>query len=246
MKFLVCISKTTDTTSKIGFNDKADALIEDGIQFILNPYDEWYSLVKALELKEQLGGSVDVIHVGNNNADILIRKALAIGADAAIRIDEEPSNSYSVACQIAEFAKDKSYDLIFTGKETIDYNSAEIGSMIAEHLNLPYASHCNNLEWNEGKALCSCEVEGGSRVIEIATPFVISSCKGIAEQRIPNMKGIIDAKKKPLDVIKIDSVEALAKLYKFELPPAKTGVRMIDPSNIDELVSILKDELKII
>lgn len=246
MKFLVCISKTTDTTSKIGFNANADALVEDGLQFILNPYDEWYSLVKALELKEQLGGTVDVVHVGNNSSDILIRKALAIGADAAYRIDEDLTTSYGVAHQISEFAKDKSYDIIFTGKETIDYNSSEIGAMIAERLNLPFASHCNKMEAADGKILCSCEVEGGIQIIEVPMPLVVSTCKGIADQRIPNMKGIIDAKKKPLEVIKIQSVESLAKLQKFELPPSKTGVRMIDPANIDEMVAVLRDELKII
>lgn len=246
MKLLVCISKTTDTTSKIGFNANADQLVEEGLQFILNPYDEWYSLVKAIELKEKFGGTVEVVHVGNGNSDILIRKALAIGADAAYRIDEDKTTSFGVAHQISEFAKDRSYDIIFTGKETIDYNSAEIGSMIAEHLKLPFASHCNHMEAADGGILCSCEMEGGVRIIEVQIPFVVSTCKGIAEQRIPNMKGIIDAKKKPLEVLKIQALDSPAKLLKFELPPAKTGVRMIDPSNIDEMVAILKDELKII
>lgn len=246
MKLLVCISKTPDTTSKIRFDAESKYFLDEGVQYILNPYDEWYSLVRAIEIREKSGGQVDVIHLGNSSSDILIRKALAIGADAAYRIDDEVLNSTSVAFQIASFVKENPYDIIFVGKETIDHNSSEVGSKLAEFLNLPFVSYCNHLEIENDHAVCSTEIEGGNEIIELKTPFVLSAAKGLAEQRIPNMKGIIDAKKKPLTIIQKINVENNSELVRFELPPAKSGVRMIDPDKLEELVDIFKNELKII
>lgn len=246
MKLLVCISKTPDTTSKISFSQDGKRYLDEGIQYILNPYDEWYALVRAIELKEKYSGQVDVIHVGNAASDILIRKALAIGADAAFRVDMEPSNSDEIAIQISEFAKKNNYDIIFCGKETIDHNSSEVGSRIAQYLELPYLSYCNHLEFEQDSVNASCEVEGGIAILNLKTPFVLSAAKGLAEQRIPNMKGIIDAKKKPLEVISPVQCEQLTELVSFELPITKSGVRMIDPTNIDEMVGVFKNELKII
>lgn len=246
MKLLVCISKTPDTTSKISFDSQGKRFIEEGVQYILNPYDEWYSLVRAIELKEKFGGQVDVIHVGLASSDILIRKALAIGADAAFRVDADSENSDDVAFQISNFAKDKSYDIIFVGKETIDHNSSEVGSRLAQYLDLPFVSYCNSLSIELPNASCSCEIEGGIELVELKIPFVLSAAKGLAEQRIPNMKGIIDAKKKPLEVINKVSVEHLVELVEFELPVAKSGVQMINPNDIDTMVGIFKSELKII
>lgn len=246
MRLLVCISKTPDTTSKIRFDADSKNFIEEGVQFILNPYDEWYSLVRAIEIRESIGGQVDVIHVGNTSSDILIRKALAIGADAAFRIEDEASNSTSVAFQIAEFVKSNPYDIVFVGKETIDHNGSEVGSKLAAYLNLPFVSFCNYLEITNNTAVCSMEIEGGNEIIELNIPFVLSAAKGLAEQRIPNMKGIIDAKKKPLNVIAKVNVENHSELVRFETPAAKSGVRMIDPDKLDEMVDIFKNELKII
>lgn len=246
MRLLVCISKTPDTTSKIRFDADSKNFIEEGVQFILNPYDEWYSLVRAIEIRESIGGQVDVIHVGNTSSDILIRKALAIGADAAFRIEDEASNSTSVAFQIAEFLKSNPYDIVFVGKETIDHNGSEVGSKLAAYLNLPFVSFCNHLEITNNTAVCSMEIEGGNEIIELNIPFVLSAAKGLAEQRIPNMKGIIDAKKKPLNVIAKVNVENHSELVRFETPAAKSGVRMIDPDKLDEMVDIFKNELKII
>ncbi|HRG68645.1 MAG TPA: electron transfer flavoprotein subunit beta/FixA family protein [Saprospiraceae bacterium] len=246
MKLLVCISKTPDTTSKISFSQDGKRYLDEGIQYILNPYDEWYALVRAIELKEKFGGQIDVIHVGNATSDILIRKALAIGADAAFRIDMEPMNSDEIAKQIAKFAKENSYDLIFCGKETIDHNSSEVASRIAQYLDIPYLSYCNHLEIENDKIVASCELEGGVVLLEAKIPVVISAAKGLAEQRIPNMKGIIDAKKKPLEVISPIETEQLVELVCFELPPVKSGVKMIDPTQIDEMVAVFKNELKII
>jgi len=246
MRLLVCIAKTPDTTSKIRFDDSGKTFINEGVQYILNPYDEWYSLVRAIELKEKLGGQVDIIHVGNASSDILIRKALAIGADVAYRIDDEINDSKSVAFQIAEHVKNNPYDIILVGKETIDHNGSEVGSMIAGFLDLPFVSYCNHLEIDNDSAVCSTEIEGGNEIIELKMPFVLSAAKGLAEQRIPNMKGIIDAKKKPLNVLEKKESTNFTELVRFETLPAKTGVRMINPDNIDEMVDIFKNELKLI
>ncbi|MBK8955742.1 MAG: electron transfer flavoprotein subunit beta/FixA family protein [Saprospiraceae bacterium] len=246
MNFLVCISKTADTTSKIAFDAEGKRFSEEGVQFILNPYDEWYGLVRAIELRDQLGGKVDVIHVGGAASEILIRKALAIGADAAYRIDDEATNAWSVATQISEFAKGKNYDIIFTGKETIDYNNAEVGAMISEFLDIPFISLCMKLDVADQQANCSCESEGGYLNLAVELPVVISAAKGLAEQKIPNMKGIIDAKKKPLELIPAVPVSQKTELLQYEVPEGKKGVQMIDPANIDEMVALFKNELKII
>jgi electron transfer flavoprotein beta subunit len=247
MKQLVCISKTPDTTAKIRFEDGGKNFIEEGVQYILNPYDEWYALVRALEIKEQFGGQVDIVHVGDSSSEILLRKALAIGADSAYRIDDIPTSSDCVASQIASFAKANSYDIIYLGKETIDHNSSEVGSKLAGLLDLPFLSYCNKLEIHtDQKAICSLEIEGGNAIVEVRVPFVVSAAKGLAEQRIPNMKGIIDAKKKPLHIIEKSSAAEYTELIRFETPAPKTGVRMIHPDQLDELVNVIKNDLKLI
>jgi len=246
MNLLVCISKTPDTTSKISFDASGTRLVEDGVQFIMNPYDEWYALVRALELKEKFGGQVDVVHVGTSSSEMILRKALAIGADAAFRIDKEPLDSMDTATQLAAYAGPKNYDIIFLGKETIDHNGSEMGALLAAMLNLPFLSYANHLELEGNTATLQVEIEGGVEVLKVNLPFILSAAKGLAEQRIPNMKGIMDAKKKPLEVITpVSSVQKVI-VSRFEQPPVKTSVRMIDPSNMDELVSILKNDLKII
>ena len=159
------------------------------VQYIMNPYDEWYALVRALEAKEQLGGEVTVINVGPASNDVVIRKALAIGADKAVRIDSEASDSFQVASEIANHAKSGNFDIIYLGKETIDYNGAELGSMIAELLDMPYISFASKMELSDNVAKIERDIEGGIEVVEVQTPLVISAAKGLAEQRIPNMRG---------------------------------------------------------
>ena len=246
MNLLVCRSRTPDTTSKITFEADSRKLKEDGLVFILNPYDEWYALVKAIELKEKFGGQVDVIHVGNSNAEVVMRKALAIGADAAFRIDIEPDSSWEVAKYISDFAKTKAYDLILLGKETIDHNGSETGAMVAEFMDLPYISYCNKLDIDGTKATIAREIEGGTETSEVNLPFVLSAAKGLAEQRIPNMKGIMDAKKKPLDIIAVDKLGSDLELVRFELPPVKSGVKMLAVDDMDALIKILHEEAKVI
>ena len=244
MKILVCISKTPETTAKIAFKDGNTAYDESGVQFIMNPYDEWYALVRAVELKEANGGSVTVINVGPATNDVVIRKALAIGADDAIRVDTTPISSMNVAKQIAEQAQ--GYDLILTGKETIDYNGSEVGAMIAEYLDLPYMSYATNLEVAGTTATISRDIEGGSEISEVALPLVISAAKGMAEQKIPNMRGIMMAKRKPLNVVPPVSADDLAVTSAFTLPEGKTAVKMIEPDNMDELVRLLQEEAKVL
>lgn len=247
MKILVCIAQTPDTTAKVAFKNDSTAYDPTGVTFIMNPYDEWYALVRACEISEtNPGSSVTVICVGGADTDQTIRKALAIGADSAVRVNAEPVSSLFVAKQIAEYAKTGGFDLVLTGKETIDFNGSEMGAMVAEFLTWPYISYANSLIINGNTAHIGREIEGGSEVCEAETPLVISAAKGMAEQRIPNMRGIMGARAKPLSVIEPVAVSEPVKLVKFTLPPAKTGVKLVDADNMDELVRLLHEEAKAI
>ena len=247
MKILVCISKTPDTTSKISFKEDNKKYDESGVQWIINPYDEWYALVRAIELKEKNSSAqLHIINVGNADSDPIIRKALALGGDEAIRINAANDDSYFIAAQIAEVAKQNSYDLILTGKETIDYNSSSVGGMIAALLDFPYISLATKFELNESIATVTREIEGGEEIDEVNLPAVVSCQKGVAEQRIPNMRGIMAARTKPLKVVEPANIEALTHIISFELPPPKAGVKMISPDNVEELVRLLHEEAKVI
>ncbi len=246
MKILVCISQTPDTTAKISFNADGTEFNSAGVQFIMNPYDEWYALVRACELKETLGGTVVALNVGPAANETTIRKALAIGADEAVRIDADPKSAAFTAKQIAGYAKDENFDLILFGKETIDYNGSEVGAMVAEHLDLPYISYASKLDLNGNVAAVERDIEGGVEVLEVALPLALSAAKGMAEQRIPNMRGIMMARTKPLKVLPPVAVDEPVKTIKFTLPPAKAGVKLVDPENMDELVRLLHEEAKVI
>lgn len=246
MKLLVCVSKTPDTTSKITFKNNNTEFDAAGVQFIMNPYDEWYALVRALELKEAQGGTVTLINVGPAENDQVIRKGLALGADDAVRINLDAKSSLNVAKQIAEFAKNENYDIVFLGKESIDYNGSEVGAMIAEYLDLPFISYASKLDMNGNTATISRDIEGGTEVLEVETPFVVSAAKGLAEQRIANMKGIMTAKTKPLKVVEPVAFEDVTVATQYELPAPKSAVKMIQPDNMDELVRLLHEEAKVI
>jgi electron transfer flavoprotein beta subunit len=246
MKILVCISKAPDTTSKIAFTNNNTQFDENGVQYIVNPYDEWYALVRGLELKETLGGTLTIITVGAAADEAVIRKALAIGADEAVRVDADPKDAYFTAAQIAEYAKGQNFDLILTGKETINYNGSQVAGMIAEALDLPFISLAAKLDVNGSTATLEREIVGGVQVVEVALPAVVSCAKGMAEQRIPNMRGIMAARTKPLQVIAPVAVEELTSYKEFALPPAKSAVKLIDPNNMDELVALLHNEAKVI
>lgn len=246
MKILVCISKAPDTTSKIAFTEGNTKFDDNGVQYIVNPYDEWYALVRGLELKESLGGTVTIITVGTAADDATIRKALAIGADDAVRIDTEALDAYQVAAEIANYAKDKSFDLVLTGKETINYNGSQVGGMIAEHLDLPFVSLASKLAINGTTATLEKEIIGGSQVVEAQLPLVVSCAKGMAEQRIPNMRGIMAARTKPLAVQAVASSEQLTTFTSYELPAPKSAVKMLQPDEMDKLVELLHNEAKVI
>src|SRR6188472_2978502 len=189
MKILVCITKTPDTTAKIAFADNNTKFAADGVQWIINPYDEWYALVRAIELKEADPATIiHLITIGNADSDPIIRKALALGGDEAIRVNAASHDSFYIASQIAEVAKQGGYELIFTGKETIDYNGSSIGGMVAELLDMPYVSLATKFDLAGNKATITREIEGGEEVCEVELPVVVSCQKGVAEQRIPNMR----------------------------------------------------------
>ena len=247
MNILVCISKTPDTTAKIAFTEGNTKFDENGVQWIINPYDEWYSLVRAIEIKEKdPTTNIHLITVGGPEAEPIIRKALALGGDEAIRVNINSNDSFVIAQQIAAIAKQGAYDLIMTGKETIDYNSACIGSMLSAILDLPYVSLANHLEVNGNTATIQREIEGGEETNEVILPMIISCQKGMAEQRIPNMRGIMAARTKPLKVVEPIATNAHTSIKEFSFPPAKTGVKLIAPDQMDELVKLLKEEAKVI
>ncbi len=247
MKILVCISKSPDRTAKIAFTDNNTKFDTGGVQWIINPYDEWYALVRAIELKEADASTViHLVTVAGADADPIIRKALALGGDEAIRVNVDSQDSFYIASQIAEVAKAGGYDLVFTGKETIDYNGSSIGGMVAELLNLPYVSLATKFDISGNKANITREIEGGEETCEAELPLVVSCQKGMAEQRIPNMKGIMSARTKPLKVVEPAAADTLTSVVKFELPPAKAGVKLVDAENAEELVRLLHEEAKAI
>ena len=246
MKILVCVSKTPDTTAKISFNADSTAFNPAGVQFIMNPYDEWYALVRAIDLAKATSGTVTLINVGAADSDAVIRKGLALDANDAVRIDLQAKSAMNTAFQIAEYAKTQGYDIIFTGKETIDYNGSEVGGMIAEYLDLPFISYASKLDMAGNTATIERDIEGGVEIVEVQTPFVVSASKGMAEQRIPNMMGIMKSKSKPLSVVAPQPFEDLSVITKFDLPAAKAGVKMLNPENMEELVRLLHEEAKVI
>ena len=246
MKILVCISKAPDTTSKIAFTEQNTKFDENGIQYIINPYDEWYALVRALEIKEAGNADVTIITVGSADDEAIMRKALAIGADNAIRIDADPKDAYFTAVQIANYAKTNTFDLILTGRETINYNGSHVAGMIAEILDFPLISQASKLDINGTSLSLEREIIGGLQVVEVAMPAVISCAKGMAEQRIPNMRGIMAARTKPLTVLPAVAAEELTSFISYSIPNSKSAVKLIDPMNMDELVELLHNEAKVI
>jgi electron transfer flavoprotein beta subunit len=245
MKILVCISHVPDTTSKINFIENNTKFDTNGVQFIIGPYDD-YALARAIELKETSGATVTVLNVGTAETEPTIRKALAIGADDAIRINAEPTDSFFVASQIAEQAKTGGYDLILMGRESIDYNSGVVHGIVGEMLGMPSISPVMKLDIDGTKVKMAREIEGGKEYVEATLPLVAGCQEPIAEWKIPNMRGIMSAKTKPLKVIEPKAVDSGVKTQKFELPAAKGSVKMISSDNVSELVNLLKSEAKVL
>jgi electron transfer flavoprotein beta subunit len=247
MKILVCICPVPDTTTKIAFSDNNTHFNTQGVTFIINPYDEWYALVRALELKESgAATAVHLVTVGKADAEPVIRKALALGGDEAIRIDTDSNEPYIVAAQIAEYAKSEGYDLVLCGKESIDYNSGVVGGMLAELLDMNYLGFATKVDIAGTNVTVKREIDGGEETDSCALPLVISCQKGVAEARIPNMRGIMAARTKPLKVVPAASVASVSAIVSYEMPPAKSGVKMISADNMDELVNLLHTDAKVI
>lgn len=244
MKILVCISSVPDTTSKVSFEADNTVFNKAGVQYIIGPYDD-YALARAVELKEANGGTVTVLNVGGADAEPQIRKALAIGADDAVRIDAEPTDSYFVASEIANYAKDKGFDLILMGRETTDYNSGVVHGMVGEMLGLPSFSPVMELNVDGSAVKMSREIEGGKEKIETTLPAVFGCQEPIAEWKIPNMRGIMSARTKPLSVIPA-SGEILTSVANYELPPAKGACKMIDADDAGSLIKLLQTEAKVL
>ena len=245
MKILVCITHVPDTTSKIAFTDGDTRYDESGVQFIIGPYDD-YALARAVELKEAHGGSVTVLNVGEQNTEPTIRKALAIGADDAIRINATPTDSMFVAQQIAEVAKQENYDLILMGRESIDFNSGVVHGIVGGMLDIPSISPVMQLDIDGKKAKLEREIEGGKELIEVELPIVAGCQEPIAEWKIPNMRGIMTARTKPLNVVEPVSGEGLTSTEKYETISPKGDVKLIDPENPEELIDLLNNEAKVL
>lgn len=245
MKILICITHVPDTTSKINFVDNNTKFDTNGVQFIIGPYDD-YALARAVELKDSHQATVTVLNVGGAETEPTIRKALAIGADDAIRVNTEPTDSFFVAKQIAEQAKAGGYDLVLTGRESIDFNGGVVHSLVGELLGWPSLSPVMKLELDGTKAKLSREIEGGKEQLEVSLPFVAGCQEPIAEWKIPNMRGIMAARTKPLKVVEPVAVDKGTTLKSFELPPAKGAVKMIGADNVAELVTLLKSEAKVL
>ncbi len=245
MKILVCITHVPDTTSKIAFTDNNTAFDKTGVQYIIGPYDD-YALARAVELKEQLGGSITVLNVGEAETEPTLRKALAIGADDAIRVNAAPTDAFFVANQIANIAKEENYDLILMGRESIDFNGGQVHGMVGELLDIPSLSPVMTLDIDGTTAKMTREIEGGKESVEAELPLVLGCQEPIAEWKIPNMRGIMTARTKPLNVVEPSDTSTRTATQSFELPPAKGAIKMIDADNVQELVDLLKNEAKVI
>lgn len=247
MKILVPISNVPDTTTKISFANGDTQFNSAGVQFIINPYDEWYALVRALELKEAgKAEKVTLIHVGLADSEATIRKGFALGADDAVRVDADAPDAFFVGEQVAKYAKENGYELIMAGKETINFNGSSVGAMIAGFMDIPLVSLATKFDLEGNKATIEHDIDGGTQVVECELPLVVSCAKGMAEQRIPNMKGIMAARTKPLTVIPASGSDKLTNVKSFSLSAGRTTVKMIDENNMDELVNLLHTEAKVI
>lgn len=248
MKILVCISHVPDTTSKINFANGDTEFDTNGVQFVINPNDE-FGLTRAIWFQEKQGATVTVVNVGGPETEPTLRKALAIGANEAIRVNANPQDGYFVATQLAEVAKNGNYDLIICGKESLDYNGGMVPGMLAGILNHNFLNSCINLEVDGSNVNAVREIDGGKETVSTTLPLVIGGQKGLVEEkdlRIPNMRGIMTARTKALTILEPVSADAKTKAVKFEKPAPKSAVKMFTVDTLDELVSALHNEAKVI
>ncbi len=248
MKILVCISHVPDTTSKINFTDNDTKFDTNGVQFVINPYDE-FVLTRAMWFKEKQAASVTVVNVGNATTEPTLRKALAIGADNAIRVNAEATDGLSVAKELAAVVKDGGYDLVLAGKESSDYNGQMVPGMLAALAGFNFVNACVGLEVDGTNATAEREMDGGHETVATSLPLVVGGQKGIVEEtdlRIPNMRGIMMARKKPLTVVEPVGGNSATNTESFEKPAPKGAVKLVDADNVDELINLLHTEAKVI
>lgn len=248
MKILVCISSVPDTTSKINFTADKSAFDKNGIQWVINPLDE-FALTKAVNLQTSAGATVTVLNVGTAETEAVVRKALAIGANDAVRVNVEPKDSFSTAKEIAAYAQNGNFDLILCGKESLDYNGAAVPGMVAQLLDRPFINACVGLELSSGEAKAVREIDGGRETVSVKLPAVIGGQKGLVDEKdliIPNMRGIMSARTKPLQVVEPSSTEVKVQPVSFDSVPPRANVKLVSPDNLDELVRMLHEEAKVI
>lgn len=248
MKILVCISNVPDTTSKINFVNGDTEFDTNGVQYVINPNDE-FGLTRAVQIKEQSGAQITVVSVGGADSEATLRKALAIGADEAIRVNANPTDGLAVAKELASVVKNGGFDLIITGTESIDYNGGMVPGMMAGILDFNFVNACIGLEVAGNEATTVREIDGGKETAKVQLPLIIAGKKGLVEEkdlRIPNMRGIMTARTKALNIIEPTTSEKGSSIVKFEKPAAKSAVKLVSPDNLDELVSLLHNEAKVI
>ncbi|MDB4922422.1 electron transfer flavoprotein subunit beta/FixA family protein [Mucilaginibacter sp.] len=245
MKILVCISNVPDTTTKITFTDNNTQFNNNGVQFILNPYDE-IALARAIELTDGGKGTITVINVGEAATEPTIRKALAIGATDAVRVNAKPHDAWYVAYQVAEYIKANPFDLVLTGRESIDYNGSKVAGMLGELLDLPSVSIIKKLDLDGDKVTVEREIEGGKEVLTIPLPIVAGTAEGVAEPKIPNMRGIMSARTKPLNVIEPVEVKTFSEIISYETPAPRGQVKLVSADDTAKLVDLLHEEARVI
>jgi len=245
MKILVCINNVPDTTTKITFTDNNTQFNTNGVQFILNPYDE-IALARAIELTDGDKGTITVINVGEANTEPTIRKALAIGAHDAVRINAKPHDAWFVACQIAQYIKANPFDLVLTGRESIDYNGSKVAGMLGELLDMPSVSIIKKLDIEGNTATVEREIEGGKEILTIPFPFIAGTAEGVAEPKIPNMRGIMSARTKPLTVIEPVNVQTNLEIISYETPAPRGQVKLVPADDAAQLVELLHTEARVI
>ena len=246
MKILVCISYVPDTTARISFTEDGKELNKEGVPFIIGPYDD-YALARAVELKESTAvEEIVVLNVGLQESESSLRKALAIGADRSIRIDTSPTDAYVVAHQIANFLQEEPFDLVLMGRESIDFNGGVVHALVGAMTNTLSISLVMRLELQGRTAHLQCEIEGGTEEIEAQLPLILGCQEPIAEWKIPNMRNIMMARSKPLEVRTASAVVARTESQVFSSPPPRTKVQLIKPDQTDELIRLLKEEAKVL
>jgi len=249
MRILVCISNVPDTTTKVRFSNDNTSFDENGVQWIINPWDE-LALTRAMEIKEDASNpvsNVTVVTVGGAGVEPTLRKALAIGADDAIRVDGVAGDAFYVATQLAEVVKGGDFGMVLCGIESSDYNGSAVGGMLSEMLEAPSVSAVSSIQFENGEAVITRDIDGGKEIVTVPTPFVGVVQKGIAkEPRIAAMRGIMMARKKPLQVMPAVDADSLTNYKEYVMPEPKAPCKMVEADNVKELVNLLQNEAKVL